>query len=253
MRPYKAEAVVLRAIDCGNGDKLLSLYSKEHGKIRVMAHGAAKPYSRKRGATLPFSHSRFLISKGKELDSISQGELVEIFPHLRDDLEHIARASYLVELVDAFTPDGEPSTRLFNLLLTVMHLFTAGDGDLLIRYFEMGIVTLQGYRPFLEQCVNCHASLTGEIYFSPDLGGVLCANCRQAGRQVLPLQRGALENMKLFLTWPPEKLQRLKLSPAARKQIKSLQQEYIRFILEKELKSAAFINTMQKSNLMYEK
>jgi len=243
MRLYKTEAVVLRAVDCGNGDKLMVLYTKERGKIKVMAHGAGKPTSRKRGSTLPFSHSRFLISKGRELDSVSQGDVVEIFPHLRDSLEHIAQASYLAELVDAFTPEGEPSSRIFRLLLTTMHSFAGGDNELLTRYFEMGLISLQGYLPSLELCVNCHQATLGDLVFSPDLGGVLCASCRGSDPRALPLQRGVLENMKLFLTWSPEKLQRLQVSSAARKQIRQLQQGYIRYILEKDLKSAAFINS----------
>ena len=109
MKLYKTEALVLRSRDCGRGDKLLILYSRELGKIKVMAHGAARPSSRKRGAVQLFTRANFLIRRGREMDSVSQCEGVEMFSYLREDLEKISYASYLFELVDVFTPEGEAS------------------------------------------------------------------------------------------------------------------------------------------------
>jgi hypothetical protein len=90
MKLYKTEALVLRSRDCGRGDKLLILYSRELGKIKVMAHGAARPSSRKRGAVQLFTRANFLIRRGREMDSVSQCEGVEMFSYLREDLEKIS-------------------------------------------------------------------------------------------------------------------------------------------------------------------
>ncbi|OPY57765.1 MAG: DNA repair protein RecO [Pelotomaculum sp. PtaU1.Bin035] len=239
---YKVEAVVLRARDCGNADKLLILYSKEHGKIKVMAHGASKPASRKRGAVQLFSHSRFLINSGRELDSISQGEVIEMFSYLMEDLEMISYASYLAELVDAIAPEGVPNGPLFELLLTTMRLLVAGDAELLTRAFEIKTIALLGYRPSLEQCAHCQRPPEGRLYFSPAIGGVLCDTCKPADLLALPCNKGVVETLKLILRWHPAKLQQLKIERPARNQIKSLLYEYIRYHLERDLKSAAFIS-----------
>lgn len=243
MKLYKAEAVVLRAMDSGNGDKLMLLYSKELGKIKAMAHGAAKPTSRKRGAVQLFSHSRFLISRGRELDTISQGELIEIFPFLWDNLKLLAQASYLAELVDAFTQEGEANGRLFAMLLHTLHSLTEDDGELLVRIFEMRLIAWSGFLPALEHCANCQGPVNGRITFSPAFGGVLCEKCRETDPAAILLSRGALENMKLLLAWPVEKLRRLKIDQSAANQIKQALQGYIRYTLEKDLKSAVFANT----------
>lgn len=245
MKLYKIEAVVLRTRDCGNADKLLILYSREQGKIKVMAHGVSKPASRKRGATQLFSHSRFLMNRGRELDSVSQAEVIEMFSFLRNDLEKIVYASYLTELVDAITPEGETNTLLFELLLTTMNLLAAGDAELLTRSFEIRVVSLLGYRPLLEQCANCQGPVVGRLAFSPAIGGVLCETCRPADPVALSVNRGVLETIKLLLSWHPAKLNRLKMENSARSQIRSLLHAYIRYHLERDLKSTAFFDRFQ--------
>lgn len=241
MRLYKVEGVVLRARDCGNADKLLILMTREQGKIKVMAHGAAKPASRKRGATQLFAHARFLLHRGRELDAISQAEVIEMFSFLRNDLERMVYASYLAELVDAFAPEGEPQPLLFNLLLAFMHLLSKNNGELLTAAFAMRILSLLGYRPLLEHCAACQGPAAGSLFFSPAAGGVLCAVCRPADPAAMPVNRGVLEMLKLLLSWSPAKLHRLKIDRAARHEIRRLLQAYIRYYLERDLKSATFL------------
>src|SRR5665647_1950461 len=159
MKLYKADAVVLRSIECGNGDKLLVLFSREHGKIKVMAHGVAKPSSRKRGFVQLFTYTRFLLHRGRELDSVSQCEGIEMFSYIRDNLEQISYASYLAELVEALIPEGEQNEPLFLLLLETLRLMEEGEAEMLTRSFEIKAAGLMGYRPVLEECAQCGEAL----------------------------------------------------------------------------------------------
>ncbi|OPX87077.1 DNA repair protein RecO [Pelotomaculum sp. PtaB.Bin117] len=238
---YKLEAVVLRARDCGNADKLLVIYSREQGKLKVMAHGAAKPASRKRGSVQLFAQSRFLLNRGRELDSISQGEIIEMFSPLRNDLKKIGYASYLVELVDALTPEGEPNPAFFELILTALHLLVSEDPELVARSFEIKAFAMLGYRPSLEHCTHCRSSLPGQLYFSPAAGGVLCKDCRAAYPDARTCSRGVLELLKLFLRWHPARLRQLRIDRPDRDRIRLLMYEFIRYHLERDLKSAAFL------------
>lgn len=239
---YKAEAVVLRARDCGEGDKLLILYSREYGKIKVMAHGVTKPSSRKRGAVQSFTYTNFLIHRGRELDSVSQCEGVEMFSFLWGDLKKISYASYLAELVDALTPEGEPNEPLFFLLLTTLRLMADGDVELLTRAFEIKAAGFMGYRPVLEFCANCRGPSAGQLFFSPGAGGVLCEACGSSEPEAKSFSRGALETMKILLSWHPARLRQLKVDRPLRNQIKYLMLEYLKYHLERELKSASFLN-----------
>ncbi|HOV79718.1 MAG TPA: DNA repair protein RecO [Bacillota bacterium] len=242
MKLYKAEAVVLRARDYGEGDKLLTLYSREYGKIRAAAHGVSKPSSRKRGAVQPFTLARFLLRRGRELDSVSQCEGLEMFLPLREDLERIAYASYIAELVDAVTPEGEPNEPLFLLLLDALRLMPEGDPELLARAFEIRTTAFSGYRPVLESCVNCMGDAAGRIFFSPALGGVLCPGCRAADVEAVPCGKAVAEILKLMLRWRPSRLRQLKVDPAIKRELREVMHQYLKFHLDKDLKSSSFLN-----------
>ncbi|MDD2443106.1 MAG: DNA repair protein RecO [Desulfotomaculaceae bacterium] len=242
MKLYKADAVVLRARDCGSGNKLLILYSREYGKIKVMAHGVSKPTSRKRGAVQPFTLTRFLIYRGRELDSVSQCEGVEMFSFLKGNLEMIGYASYLAELVDALTPEREPNANLFTLFLETLRLMAAGDIELLVRAFEIKAVGLIGYRPVLESCAQCLKPFSTEVFFSPCTGGVVCSACGPNVPDAAPCSRGVVETLKVLLSWPPARLPQIKVERRARNRIKYLLHEYLKYHLEQDFKSAAFLN-----------
>ncbi|MFX4263403.1 DNA repair protein RecO [Pelotomaculum propionicicum] len=242
MKLYKVDAIVLRSIECGNGDKLLVIFSREHGKMKVMAHGVTKPSSRKRGSVQPFTYTKFLIHRGRELDSVSQCEGIEMFPFLRADLGIISYASYLAELVQCLIPEGEQNEPLFRLLLETMRLMKEREAEILTRSFELKAAGLMGYLPVLEACAHCGEPPAGSLFFSAETGGVLCEACGAGDPRAVPVSRGMVETLKALLNWPQDRLRQLKISPADRKRIKTLLYDYLKYYLERDLKSASFIN-----------
>lgn len=242
MKLYKVDAIVLRSIGCGDADKLLVLFSREFGKMKVMAHGVTKPFSRKRGSVQPFTYTKFLVRRGRELDSVSQCEGIEMFPFLRHDLETIGYASYLTELVLSLTPEGEQNEPLFRLILETLRLMEEGQAEILTRSFEIKAAVLMGYRPVLDVCAHCGESLTGRLFFSVETGGALCEVCGKGDPQAVHVSRGMVETLKALLNWPQDRLRQLKISSADRKQIKTLLYEYLKYYLERDLKSVSFLN-----------
>lgn len=245
MKLYKLDAVVLHARDCGRADKLLTLFSIEQGKIKVIAHGAGKPTSRKRGGVQPFTRSRFLIRRGRELDSVSQCEGMEMFLHLRESFGKLTYASYLVEMVDAMAPAGEPSEPLFHLLLTTLQLMAGGDPEVLTLSFGLKAAGIFGYQPEFEVCAGCRSEIEGNIFFNPALGGIICARCREdAPGTTTACHRGMVETMKILSRWHPDKLHQLKIDARTRENLFRLLHGYLSHHLETELKSAAFLNRL---------
>ena len=242
MKLYKVDAVVLRSIECGNGDKLLVLFSRELGKIKVMAHGVTKPSSRKRGFVQPFTYTKFLVNRGRELDSVSQCEGIEMFSFLKNNLVKISYASYLAELIDSLTPEGEQNEQLFFLILETMRLMEEGEAEILTRSFEIKAMGLMGYRPVLEICAQCGGPLADGLFFSARIGGVLCEVCSTADPRSYPCSRGMVETIKVLLNWPQDRLHQLKIGHADRGKIKILLYDYLKYYLERDLKSASFLN-----------
>lgn len=246
MKLYKVEAVVLQARQMRDADRVLTLFSRQRGKIRVVAHGVDKPSSRKRGAVQSFCHSTFLLYRGREIDSIRQCEGIEAFPALRASLEKIWHAGYIVELLEASTVEEEQNEKLFFLLLNTLRLMSRQDADLglLTRAFEVKLMDIIGLGPQLGVCVCCGAMLD-IIGFSSSEGGVLCSKCFQSVSGAERYPRGTLELLRLLLTWDQVKINRIKVSKSVRQSIKRLLQNYIKYHLERSFRLVGFLERLE--------
>lgn len=233
LKLYKAEAIVLRTINLREADLLAVLFSREYGKLRVIAHGARKAQSRKRGFVQPFCYTRFLLYKGREMDSISQCEGVELFPDLLRNLSTIGWANHLTGLVENLTAEGEANEKVFLLLLQSLRLLAQGDAEILARAFEVKLISFLGYRPVLQHCVLCRRPPAGaQAAFSAAAGGVLCSVCAGQGTQpVIWCRRGTVETLKLFLRWELARLGNCKVDAQAKKELKAILENYLEYHL----------------------
>ncbi|MEG3067513.1 MAG: DNA repair protein RecO [Syntrophaceticus schinkii] len=126
---YKAEAIVLRSIVYGEADRILTLFTREDGKVSAIAKGVRKTTSRLRGAVQLFSHTRLVLYSGRSLDTVSQGEAEDEFSYLERDLECFATASYCAELVSRLTPEREaPAEGVFPDAFCAEGIETGGYG-----------------------------------------------------------------------------------------------------------------------------
>lgn len=245
MNLYGVRAVVLNSRPMRDADRVLTLYSREKGKIRAVAHGVNKPASRKRGAVQPFCHSDFMLRRGRELDTVSQCEGMDIFPGLWDDLERMGYAAHVSEVVDSLTAEGEPNQAVFELLLdTLRRLESSGEPELAVRSFELRAVSLLGFRPYLDGCVSCgNESLSPPTAFSAADGGFVCASCLTgAGDGFCSGETMAV--MRLLLNGEPVKLERLRISVRARDEMRRVMNKYLQWLTEKRSRSMHFLESV---------
>jgi len=155
-RSLRVDAVVLRHSDWGEADRLLIIFSQQGGKLRVIAKGARKPRSRKAGHLEPFTRVDMLLARGSEWWILTQAETIDAYLPLRDDLMRTAQAAYVVELLDRFNYEEGPNPSIYRLLVeTLERLSTSKDADLAVRFFEVRLLDLMGYRPQLFHCAGC--------------------------------------------------------------------------------------------------
>ncbi|MCG8403370.1 MAG: DNA repair protein RecO [Firmicutes bacterium] len=249
MNLYRVRAVVLNSREMRDAHRVLTLYSRENGKIRAVAHGVNKPSSRKRGAVQPFSFSDFLLRRGRELDTVNQCEGLEVFPALWGDLERMGYAAHATELVDGLTADGEPNGTVFDLLLhTLRRLEKAVDAELVVRGLELRLVSVLGYRPRLDGCVNCGSGETGSgTVFSAGDGGLVCKSCSTAAGRV-PCSGETVAVMKLMLDWDPAKLDRLRVSHRSRRELQVVMREYLQWLTEVRPRSLHFLESVRRGS-----
>ena len=152
---YRDEGVVLRTIRLGEADRIVTLVTRAHGKVRAVAKGVRKTKSRFGARLEPLSHVSLLLYEGRELDIVTQAESLDHFRAIRDDLDRLARASSMLEVVDQVAQEREPSPRLYQLLVGGLRALAASDNPLVGAAFFWRLLSLEGAHPLLDQCAAC--------------------------------------------------------------------------------------------------
>ncbi|HEY8173054.1 MAG TPA: DNA repair protein RecO [Dehalococcoidia bacterium] len=247
-RVYKTPAIVLRYRKLGDTDKILTLYSSSLGKLDVVAKGVRKAKSRLAGHVEPLTQASFLLARGKSLDIVTQVETIESFQAIRDDLDRLSRAVYCCELLDKFTESHADNFALYRLLLdTLRRLATRGDLDVCVRYYEMSLLDAMGYRPELDECVTCRSRLEPVTNFwTAGGGGVVCPNCRREEMAVRPISPNAIKLMRLLLHGRFSDVARVIVDAGLASELERAMVEYVRWVLERDVRSAAFIDTVRR-------
>jgi len=194
-RSIRVEGVIIRHSNFGETDRLLTIFTRELGKVRAIAKGVRKIRSRKAGHVEPFTRTNLQIARGRDLYILTQAEAVDVYTALREDLVLLVYAAYVIELTDRSTSDDEENRSIYNLLTrTLTRLDRGDDPNLATRYFEIRLLDYIGFRPQLFTCARCDTEIQAEDqYFSAYQGGVICFKCGQRNPKVKPVSMQALK------------------------------------------------------------
>lgn len=181
---YRDSAVVLRVQKLGEADRIITLLSRRHGKLRAVAKGVRRTTSRFGARVEPFCHVDVQLYTGRTLDVITQVQTLDAFgAHIVDDYQRYTNACAVLETVDRIAAEeGEPVLRLY-LLTTGALRALAGrqrDASLVLDAFLLRAMAFAGWSPALGECARC--GLAGpHAAFSVTAGGAVCPSCRPTG------------------------------------------------------------------------
>jgi len=261
-RSYQTQGIVLRQSKLGEFDKIVTIYTPEFGKLRAVAKGACRPKSKLGGNVEPLTHSLMFLAKGRNLDIVTQSQTINGFPALKSDLRRLACALYILEVVDSFTAEGGENRSSFDLLLeTLDRLSQSESNDIALRYFELHLLHHLGYRPQLHRCVSCDSPLEPEAnFFCSGKGGILCPRCSSdesmqyertevsSPRSSSPLSVEALKVLRLWQSCDYATARRVRVRPDLSRELERVLHEYIRHILQRELKSLTWLKQVDKES-----
>jgi len=262
-RSYSTEAIILKHSDIGEADRIITLFTPYKGKIRAVAKGTRRPISKKAGHLELVCHSQLQLARGRNLDIVTQAQSIESFSHLRTELWQMTCGFYLAELVDRFIEDDTKHLDVYRLLLESLRYldvdaleaqqhhaqgYLSTDRDarrthLLLRYFEIHLLSAIGYEPVLRTCAHCHAELQPtENGFTPTLGGALCPNCSHLWSQSLSMN--ALKVLRLLQRTQWAQMPHVRLDAHLYTEVEMAMRNLLRFHLERDLKSWSFLEML---------
>jgi DNA repair protein RecO (recombination protein O) len=249
-RTFRTEAIVMRRTDFGEADRLLTLFSREKGKIKAVAKGARKPQSRKTGHVELFTRATLFVAVGRDLGIITQAETVEAHAALRQDLVRATYAAYFVELLDRFVGEEDPHAGIYQLLSDALVWLTEMEMTelpLAARYYELRLLSLTGFQPRRFHCVACNSPIQEQDqFFSAELGGLLCPDCYEADRNGKPITAVAVKVLRYLQSRSWDTVKVLRLKRPLHTELENLMHHTLTYILERNLKSVDFLYRLRR-------
>jgi DNA repair protein RecO (recombination protein O) len=247
-REYQTEAIVIKKTKLGEADSILTFLTPHLGKIQGFARSLRKPKSKMAGHLELLTHSTVSFARGRNLDTITGAQTIDSFLPIKDDLWLTSCGLYVVELVNQFTAEHQENLPLFQLTLeTLEKLIEENNKEQVLRYFELHLLESAGYRPQLRECVACHRPLEAVTnYFSASGGGLLCPECGLSQPYASAVSVNAQKVLRLLQGSDYASASRLKIDGELARELEVVISEYLKYLLEREVKSAAWLDTLRE-------
>ncbi len=240
---YMTEAILLAVRNWGEADKMAIFLAKEKGKRTAIAYGCRRPHSRLAGGIQPFNHVELNVMSGRRVDTIRDCQILTPFQALREDLERMAYAAFVAEIIAEFCPEEHPETAIYELCLASFTALERRNPRLMALATACKLSSLAGYRPECESCTVCGQKRGGaDGFFSFAHGGFCCRQCHQ--EEDLSLDAGMITFIKNMLAFDWQNPQPFKVSGASLMKTEKLFLTYLQYILEKPIKSLDFIGQL---------
>lgn len=245
MSIINTQGLVLKYTNLNDADRILTILTKDKGKIKVFAKGCRRSKSRLISSCEVFAFSDFILYKGTNFYHINSCELRESFYELRKDLLALSYAVYFVELADTVTDEDMYCKNIFLLLAKTLYYLSKKEIPLgiLTNAFQIKLLDLSGFRPSLRRCAGCGKE-GNFILFNIKLGGILCDDCsKEVG--TIKINPKTLEFFRNLLIKPVSRLNSIKIDNTIFIEADRIIFEFIQLHMDKKFKSMVFINNIK--------
>ena len=238
---YRDDAIVLRTHKLGEADRIITLLTRQHGRVRAVAKGVRRTTSRFGSRLEPFTHVDLQIAEGRTLDTITQAETLDLFhAGIGLDYDRYTAGTVMLETAERLvTEEREPSVQQYLLLVGALRALSAGDGrqpGQVLDSYLLRSLAVAGYAPSFEHCARC--GLEGpHRWFSPSMGGAVCSTCRVPGSASPAAETLTLLGALLSGDWAAVAAS----DERHRREASGLVAAYLAWHLERGLRSLAYV------------
>lgn len=237
---YKFQAIILSKIDIAETDRIYSAYSKEAGKIRLLAKGVRKPNAKLAGNLEPITFSEIFMIKNRGMGKITGAQATENFLSLKENIFALEKVFYIFRVLNRLISEEEKDEKIFALLLGYLQLLDKfsleKEENLKIEILTFGaifkLMHCLGYGLQMKNCAHCQGKLqAGENYFSAERGGVLCKECVSFERKKIKISDESIKLIRIFLDNKIENLSKIRVEKKSLDNLKIIANEAVGWVM----------------------
>ena len=249
MKSCKTKGIVIKRINFGEADRILTILTERLGKIKAIAKGVRKTKSRLAGHLEPFMIIDLQLHEGKTFYIVTGATIVKDFPKIHDNLEKVSKCFYVGELVDKFLEENHKDREIFELFFAVLKCIEESDGNFWLRVFELKLIEASGFHPELYNCIHCQKKLEQENNFWDNIeGGVICLECQKKYHHGKKVSDQSIKFFRYIEKNDIEGIKKLKITQPIEKESEEVLESYIQSIIEREIKSLGFLKLVNKQS-----
>jgi DNA repair protein RecO (recombination protein O) len=250
----KTKAIVLRTVNYGEADRIVTFYTYDFGKLTGIAKGARQSQKRFANILEPISYLHMIFYR-KSRDTMAIIESCDILRHydsIRSSLEKTLLASYLLDLTNHFTVEDKKGVHLFTLLEDFLSAIEGKPlNDCLPRLFELRLLKLMGYQPALDSCMKCRNPVQNgnHYHFSVHDGGLICSSCYSTGVTAITISASTIRTLMMGMHFEPSQMDSLAFSASAADESRGMLNAFISHLLGRELKSIRVLDEIRQLSI----
>lgn len=238
----KTSGIVIKEVNTGDADKIITLFTKSHGKVQVFAKGARRTRSAISSSCQLLCYSDFVLYKGKDSYNVSSCEVSQAFYEIRNDIERLTFAAHITEIINDIVQEEQPSARLLQLYLNTLYLLSQKQKNplLLVRVFELRAMSIIGYAPGTLDSDEINKAEA--LYFSFSQSSVV--ESTEADKSAYSITSGTASALRHIAKSPLNTLFSFEASEMVLKELSHISSNYLRDKMEKEYKKLDFLNIL---------
>lgn len=247
MSYLKTNGIIIKEVNTGEADKIVTIFTRKNGKITGAAKGARRPKSKFAAGTQFLCYSDFVLFKGKEMYSINSIDIIEPFYDIRNDIMRLTYAAHISELVNDVMQENQPSQRTLQLLLNSLYMLTKHDKspELIARIFEMRFLSILGYAPHVGSCMICGRESLINVFFSFKKCGFICNECLLNDRSSLSISPGTAKTLNHIVHSRLADLFSFNVSKEVLDELGRISRRYLRDRLERDYTKLDFLKNLE--------
>lgn len=243
MHSVKTSGIIIKRSNFGEADRILTILTNRLGKIKAMAKGVRKIKSKMAGSLEPYMLVDLQLHEGKTFFIVTGASIIEEYKNIHSRIKKTAQAYFVGELIDKFLEEHQKADVIFEISQQVFSAIENDEKDLVISAYQLKIVEAAGFKPELYECIHCKEKLSaGENFWDHIEGGVICRTCQQKFHHGAEISDEAIKALRFIEQNTFQSIGKLKLDQKTELELDKILLEYIKNILERDIKSRKFLS-----------